>query len=220
MAVAAAVELRRWNAPDDFQWNVTTGSLELSAGGLARCVNGCRNIKALLSLQTPAANGAVTFPGGDVLNSYTLQHVLKDHFDRQVRCNNWTDEYATNGCWVEPHMLTFWKKAQGTCATDNFFWADKPGTNVDLTSPERLNYQLYFVGYPANPFLNFRNNGSNVVIDPTVGLTEANATSSGACAATCTQYSSSSVVGQCCACNGVTKTFSRSPFSYDLYLCR
>lgn len=214
------MEMRRWNAPLDFQWNSTTGMLEVSPTGDARCYGWCRNVRAILSLQKGEAQGAVTFPGGDVLDAYTLRGVLKAHFDRQVACNNWWGEYSTNGCWVEAHSLSFWKKAAGTCAIDNYFWADKPGTTTDLDVPQRLNYQLYYVGYPDNEYLNFRNYGSNVVIDPTIGLTEANTTSSGSCAATCSQYSTSSLVGQCCSCNGVTKTFSRSAFSYDMYLCR
>jgi len=89
-----------------------------------------------------------------------------------------------------------------------------------LDVPQRLNYQLYFVGYPDNQYLNFRNYGSNVVIDPTIGLTEANTTSSGSCAAVCSKYSTYSLTGQCCSCNGYMKTFSRSPFSADIYLCK
>jgi hypothetical protein len=220
LAVATAVEMRRWNAPVDFNWNATTGMLEVSATGSARCYGKCRNVEALLSLQSAQANQMVTFPGGEILNSYTLRSVLKDHYDRQTQCNNYWGEYATNGCWVEAHDLWFWKSAPGTCAVDNYFWANKTGTSTSLDVPARLNYQLYFAGYPDNPYLNFRNNGSNVVVDPTLGLTEANTTTSGSCTAACSQYSATSVTGTCCACNGVTKTFSRSPFSPDMYLCK
>jgi hypothetical protein len=221
LAVATAVEMRRWNAPVDFRWNTSADMLEVSPTGAARCSNGvCRNVNAILSLQRPEAHGTIAFAGGDVLDSYTLRGVLKAHYERQVACNNWWGDYATNGCWVENHTLTFWKSAPGTCAVDNYFWADKPGTTTDLDVPQRLNYQLYFVGYPTNEYLNFRNNGSNVVIDPTLGLTEANATSSGSCIAACSQYSSYSLVGKCCSCNGNTRTFSRSPFNPDMYLCK
>lgn len=221
LAVATAMEMRRWNAPADFRWNATTGMLEVSPTGAARCPNGwCRNVQAVLSLQKAEAHGTIAFPGGDVLDAYTLRGVLKAHWDRQVNCNNWWGEYSTNGCWVEAHTLSFWKTAPGTCAVDNFFWADKPGTTTDLDVPQRLNYQLYFVGYPDNQYLNFRNYGSNVVIDPTIGLTEANTTSSGSCAATCSKYSTYSLSGQCCSCNGYMKTFNRSPFSADIYLCK
>ncbi|MES1175578.1 MAG: hypothetical protein ABUL62_14750 [Myxococcales bacterium] len=177
-------------------------------------------MNALLALQKNEAYQQVMFPGGVLLDSYALRGAMKSYFDRQTRCNNWWGEYSTNGCWVEAHDLWFWKTAPGTCATDNYFWANKVGTSNSLDVPDRLNFQLYFVGYPDNEFLTFRNFGSNVVIDPTVGLTEANSTMSGSCTAACTQYSSTSLVGRCCSCNGVTKTFSRSPFSYDLYLCR
>jgi hypothetical protein len=202
LAVAAATEMHRWNAPLDFDWNTT-----------------CRNVNAILSLQKPAANGMVTFPGGEVLNSYTLTGVIQDHFTRQQQCNAYQGAYTTNGCWVEAHDLWFWKKAPGTCATDNYFWANLAGTSNTLNNPERLAYQLYFAGYPDNPYLNFRNNGSNVVVDPTVGLTEANTATQGSCIAACAQYSTTSLTGSCCSCNGVTKNYSRSAFSMDMYLC-
>jgi hypothetical protein len=220
LAVATAIEMRRWNAPVDFHWNATTGMLEVSAVGKARCYGHCRNVEALLSLQKKEANQTFAFPSGYLLDSYKLRGVLKHHFDRQTQCNAWQGDFTKNGCWVEAHDLWFWKKAPGTCATDNYFWADKQGIDANLDVPQRLNYQLYFAGWPDNPYLNFRNNGSNVVVDPTVGLTEANPGSSGACAAVCSQYSTSSLIGTCCSCNGVTKKFSRSPFSYDFYLCR
>ncbi|HTV17871.1 MAG TPA: hypothetical protein VMG12_04350 [Polyangiaceae bacterium] len=37
LAVAAGRELRRWKPETDFKWNTSTGRLELSAAGLARC---------------------------------------------------------------------------------------------------------------------------------------------------------------------------------------
>lgn len=220
LAVATASEMRRWNAPVDFKWNSSSGMLEVSATGSARCYGRCRNVEALLALQKTTAHGTFAFPDGQLLDAYKLRGVLKHHYDRQTECNNWWGDFTTNGCWVEAHDLWFWKRAAGTCGVDNYFWADKAGSSSDLNVPQRLNYQLYFVGWPDNPYLNFRNNGSNVVIDPTVGLTEANTSASGSCSAVCSQYSTTSLVGQCCSCNGVTKTFSRSPFSYDMYLCR
>lgn len=49
LAVATANELGRWNAAKDyvFGWN----GLQLSSEGMARCKDGCENIKAILSLQ-------------------------------------------------------------------------------------------------------------------------------------------------------------------------
>ena len=61
---------------------------------------------------------------------------------------------------------------------------------------------------------------NDVILDPTVGLTEGSSTSSGSCTAACSQYSTSSLLGSCCQCNGVTKAFSRSPFSPEMYLCK
>jgi hypothetical protein len=222
IAVATAVELRRWNAPVDFQWNNSTNRLDISAAGKARCWDGkCRNVQALLDLQKPEAYHAFAFPGGELFDHGYLVGRLKDAFSRQQRCNAWQGEYTTNGCWVENHDIWLDHRAKGTCAMDNYFWVNKVGTTLPLDHIDRMNYQLYFAGYPENEFLNFRTTGTaQMVIDPTVGLTEGDTTSSGSCTASCTRYSTSSVIGQCCLCNGVTKTFSRSPFSYDMYLCR
>jgi hypothetical protein len=222
LAVAAANELHRWNAPVDFQWNTSTAMLELSSTGKSRCADKvCRNVSALLALQSNAAHHQVYFQGGVVLDAYTLRGVLQSHFQRQKDCNAGKGDYVGNACTVEAHDLWFDKKSPGTCEMDNYFWANKAGVGGSvLKNPERLAYQLYFAGYPDNPFLNFRNYTSNVAIDPTIGLTEGSSTSSGSCAAVCTQYSKTSVSGQCCSCNGVTKTFSRSLFSADMYLCR
>jgi hypothetical protein len=219
-AVAVAKELHRWNAPVDFRWNSTTGMLELTSTGKSLCGGTCRNVQALLDLQKPEAYLQVTFPGGVSLNSYALRSVMQDGWNRQVRCNAWQGEYATNGCWVEDHRLTYNQTNPGTCAKDVFFWASKPGTTNRLDHQDRLEWQLYFAGLPGNEFLNFHETSGDIIVDPTVGLTEADATTSGSCAATCTQFSATSLIGSCCACNGVTKKFSRSPFSYDMYLCR
>jgi Ricin-type beta-trefoil lectin domain-like len=49
LAVASANELGRWNTAKDF---VKSGTgIALSSEGLARCTNGCENIKAILELQ-------------------------------------------------------------------------------------------------------------------------------------------------------------------------
>jgi len=39
------------------------------------------------------------------------------------------------------------------------------------------------------------------------------------CANACTAYSTVSLVGVCCVCNGVQKTFVRSVFNRNTYLC-
>lgn len=49
LAVASANELGRWNTAKDFVKSGNT--VQLSSEGLARCTNGCENIKAILELQ-------------------------------------------------------------------------------------------------------------------------------------------------------------------------
>jgi hypothetical protein len=53
LGVASAKELGRWAATKDFVWS--NDELQLSATGLARCKNGCDNIKSILLLQKPEA---------------------------------------------------------------------------------------------------------------------------------------------------------------------
>jgi len=40
------------------------------------------------------------------------------------------------------------------------------------------------------------------------------------CPVACTKISSVSVTGQCCTCNGVTKTFVKSAWSGTTFLCQ
>jgi hypothetical protein len=42
---------------------------------------------------------------------------------------------------------------------------------------------------------------------------------SGSCRAACTAISSTNLTGDCCSCNGLTKTFHRSQITPKLYLC-
>jgi len=44
--------------------------------------------------------------------------------------------------------------------------------------------------------------------------------SGGSCATSCALISSTSVIGQCCTCNGVRRTYSRSAWSPGTYLCK
>lgn len=76
LAVATANELGRWKASEDFQ--LSNGMVTLSPAGLARCENGCDNIKAILELQ----NGYTSIlPRHD---PNLLKQYLVAFYDRQV----------------------------------------------------------------------------------------------------------------------------------------
>jgi hypothetical protein len=224
LAAATARETGRWLPQRDFQWNSTTWQLELSTYGKKRCADGkCFNVQELLNMQNPAANGLVVFPGGDKLNTQILNQRVKALYDRQVVCNNRPDNHTGDDCPVEYHQLTLTKTTNGPC--DRMFTFKATATDGSaLKEPSQLKNQLIWAGEAtdstANPYLSFQSTSSTVSIDPTLGLTEGDDTTSGSCAAACTMISSTSVTGQCCSCNGVTKTYSRSPFSAGTYLCK
>lgn len=221
LAVAAGQQLRRWNAPLDFRWNSSSGMLELTAAGKSRCYDGhCKNVQAVLDMQKWEAHNNATFPGNIKLDVGALRRTLKSSFERQVRCNNYWGEFSTNGCWVENHDLWYDHAEPGSCDTKFFFWRNKAGTNQGLNNPERLQHQLHFAGYPENRMLNFYQRDWQVSVDPTAGLTEGGLTTTGSCSAACTKYSSTSLIGQCCSCNGMNKTYVRSSFSYNYYQCK
>lgn len=226
LGTATAREVGRWLPSRDFQWNTSTNKLELSYYGKKRCADGkCFNVQELLNMQVSAANNLVVFPGGDRLNTDALNSRLKANWDRQITCNNRPDNHLGDDCPVEYHQLAMKSVTAGACDKLFSFKATATDGVTALTEPGQLKNQLLWVGYNTdpnvtNPYLAFQSTASTVSIDPTVGLTEGDATSSGSCAAACTMVSSTSVIGECCSCNGVTKTFTRSPFSYNTYLCR
>jgi hypothetical protein len=220
LAVSTAQEMNRWDATHDFWWRASTDRLELTYYGKARCDdNICFNTQQLLNMQGSAANGLVTFPGGVKLNTSVLHDRLKAAFQKQIDCENAHQCPAGNG-----NDLRLVKFAKGACDTVFTFNATSSDGVTLLPDPGLLANHLLWAGYTGksdtNPYLAFQSTGTTVSVDPTVGLNEGDATTSGSCTAACTLVSSTSVAGQCCACNGATKNFSRSPFSSGVYLCR
>ena len=189
LATATARETGRQLPTRDFQWNYTTNKLELSYYGKKRCADGkCFNVQELLNMQNSAADGLVIFPGGDKLNTAILSQRLKATWDRQVTCNNRPDNHTGDDCPVEMHQLTLIKTASGAC--DHMFTFKATATDgvTPLTEPGQLKNQLIWAGYntvasSSNPYLAFQSTASTVSIDPTLGLTEGDDTTSGSCAA-------------------------------------
>jgi hypothetical protein len=83
LAVASANELGRWNAPKDFIREATNNSprILLSAEGLARCTNGCWNVKAILELQNTETG---VIPRHDPM---LLRQYMSAYWERQVNYN-------------------------------------------------------------------------------------------------------------------------------------
>jgi hypothetical protein len=220
LAVAAGKELGRWLPERDFQWNNSTGMLELSVNAAPRCrtaspTGTCGNLLALLAMQKPEAHGKVTFPGNIKLDSNLLKSQLKSGWNAQASCN------ASGACNVVNHDLKYAYVENGSCDKKFFFDPFKMGTSTRMSASEAdlLKNKLKFVGYPTNKMLNFYMRDGKVSVDPTYGLNEGASTTVGSCDAACTKFSTSDVSNRCCSCNGATKTYKRSPFSGAVYLC-
>jgi hypothetical protein len=240
MAVAASNEMKRWLPQRDLFWNtsVTPNRLDVATYGTARCplnsagVKECKVMKQLLSLQNDSAAG-MQF-GGQELAPGVLRSRLKTYWDRQVQCANRPDNLAGDDCPVEYHDLSFWYKTTSsvTCNGGFDFWyhSSKQGSNppVPLAKPAQLHNMLIWAGGSDNPFLRFNNVNGDVKIDPTGGTAEGSSTTSGSCTVVSynanlnrcgSVYSATSLVGQCCTCNGVNKTFTTAN-AVDYYKCQ
>ncbi|MES1179437.1 MAG: hypothetical protein ABUL62_34290 [Myxococcales bacterium] len=217
LAVATGREIRRWLPNHDFQWNARTGRLELTYFGNGRISNkDTSNVKALLAMQD-APPHSVQMPGGVWLDPAALRAALKANWDDQVRCE------ANGTCHPEADDLVYSHTEFGSCGVKAFFDVYRSYSTKKITDAPSLNHlndNLTFLGFPENRMLNFYLRDGRVSVDPTVGLTEGGTTMSGSCTASCTMYSATRATGECCLCNGVTRTFSRSPFSASMYLCR
>jgi hypothetical protein len=221
VAVAAAMELKRWQPTKDFAIGRVDNAeaLVLSATGKARCPGGvCMNTQALLDLQKTAANGKVIFPGNVKLDVVALRSRMVAKFRDQLACEMQPSNGGTTNCPVEEHVLTFQKAEKGGCDT-NFFFKASGTSGKPLKYPAQLKNKLLWADR-TNPYIGFQTAGDVVSIDPTYGLNEAGTTTTGACTAACTKISASNSAGACCSCNGATKKFAKSAWSTTTYICQ
>jgi hypothetical protein len=204
----------------------------VSPKGHARCPNhNCRNMMGLLKLQDDSWNGEIF--SGQPLSAGVLRDRLKSYWERQFVCVNRPDNHMADNCPVEYHDLTFTSKGTGTntCVGGLDFWyhASKQGSNppVNLQYPAQLKNMLIWAGGSDNPFLSFDVQGDDVKIDPGPGTNDGSTGTSGSCPIVsynatlnkCGQlYSSTNLVGTCCTCNGVNKTFVNGTAT-DYYKC-
>jgi hypothetical protein len=214
LAVATATELGRWQAARDFA--VVRNTLTLTSEGKRQCDDGvCPNTQGVLDLQK-AGDGEVEIAGAPFYGMSFRRGLIAQH-DEQRRCESRRAVDGT-GCSAERHELSYQSQGAGVCNVIFTFGATTP-TGGALESPAQLANKLIYAGYPENPYLDFTSTGSTVSIDPTYGLNEDGGSTAGSCSAACTKLSSVDIAGQCCTCNGATRTYSRSPFSGSVYLC-
>jgi len=240
-AVAVAQELGRWNASKDFIQNNTSGLSEASPGqqqaiklasgsdvngpiGKSRCADGkCAKVQALLDLQYDQANNKVYIQGSGSTKVLLSPAALRSRMFAKWGDQKICDTNARNGdltaCTTEKHALSFVSAAAGGCDT-NFTFSAKTTTGTTLQYVNQLKNELKFAD-SANPYINFTNLGNgNVSIDPSYGLDDDGTTGTGGCTAACTKISTTSLVGQCCACGGVSKLFAKAAWSASTFLCQ
>jgi hypothetical protein len=210
LAVATATELKRWQPTKDFA--VRNGALELTTTGKARCADGrCWNTQAILDLQKVPA-GTVEMRPGVKLDSRALKSGLTTNLTFQL--------FSLISMLVPEHRFELIHSEAGGC--DQFYWFNvttPTGGAVSSLLTSTLKEKLTWVGGDRNPYIQFQSQGTMVGIDPTYGLNQAGATSSGSCVAACTKMSSTDITGSCCSCNG-TKKFARSTWNTTTYLCQ
>jgi hypothetical protein len=217
LAVATAKELGRWQPATDFTQNSSPWSLVLTSTGKARCADGkCWNTQAILDLQKAKPN-SVKF-GNVVFNANNLVSTLVARWNEQVNCEK-RGGTGDQNCSAEQHKLTFQSSKPGACDTLFTFGVTNTSGGA-LKAPGQLKNKLMYVGYPSNPYLAFSSTGTTVTLDPTYGLTEGTATTSGSCTAACTKLTTSSIVGSCCSCNGATGKYVRAAWNTSTYLCQ
>ena len=224
LAVSAAKEMGRWQPTQDFAiGNQGYGEiLVISGTGRGRCADGaCANTQALLDFQKPAADGQVIFPGNVKLSSVALASRLVAKYRDQQACEKQPSNGGTTNCPAEQHQLIFQRSEKGGCDT-NYYFVAKKLDGTPLQYPGQLKNKLLWADR-VNPYINFQSVGEVVSIDPTYGLDDIGdeATSTGACQATCAKISlHSDLQDTCCSCLGVSKSFKRSKFNAITYLCQ
>jgi hypothetical protein len=153
-----------------------------------------------------------------LFNANNFVSTLTARWNEQKNCELRGGTGATN-CTAEAHKLTFKSQAPGACDTIFTFDAKTP-SGGNLVNPAQLKNKLIFVGGTANEYLQFSSTGTTVSIDPTYGLNEGGTTTAGGCTAACTKISATSIVGQCCSCNGATKAYAKSAWSTTTFICQ
>jgi hypothetical protein len=241
-AVAVAQELGRWNATKDFIQNNTSGMSESSPGmqqalklasgsdangpiGKSRCSDGkCARVQALLDMQYDQYNNKIYIQGSGstkvLLSPAALRARMFAKWNEQKACDQNAKDGDANSCTKEQNKLSYVSAAAGGCDT-NFTFSVKNSAGTALKYPNQLKNELRFADM-TNPYINFTNLGNgNISIDPTYGLDDNGAGSTGSCTPACTKISvNSNLAGTCCSCGGMDKKFAKSPVNSITFLCQ
>jgi hypothetical protein len=233
LAVAAGHELGRWRAGLDFE--VYGSVIRLTSGtgsdgkprGKSRCSGGvCPRIDAMLSMQNDNATGvyvqAETSTSRVLVNPGALRSRMVAKLQEQMTKDRDMKDGDTYQVPKTPHKLTGLGIASlGGCGPHyKFSVAFDATTTTPKPLPAQLKWSVSFADQ-QNGWVDFRDLGNNVVaIDPTYGLNDEDTTSSGSCTVACTKVSTASILGACCSCGAVNKTFKRATFNANTYLCQ
>jgi hypothetical protein len=234
LGVAAAQDLGRWRAGLDFE--VYGSVIRLTSGtgsdgkprGKSRCSGGvCKRIEPLLAMQNDNASNQVYIQAESsttkvLVDPPSLRTRLVAKLSEQFNKDRDMKDGDTYQVAKTSHGLTGAGTAnlQGCGPHFLFNVAFGATTTTPKPLPAQLKWSLSFADQ-QNGWVDFRDLGNNVVaIDPTYGLNEGATTSSGSCEVACTKISSGSVVGKCCSCSGVTKSFKQSAFNTSIFLCQ
>lgn len=210
LAVATATELKRWQPRTDFE--EFFGVYRLTSTGRAQCADKqCWNTQAILDLQN-APNGRVQVRPGVALDTWALRFAISAADRSQLFSGLFKS--------VPAHKFEFLYSEPGGCDTYYWFNVTSPQGGALVSSVlSSLQTNLAWVGGKENPYIQFQSNGTMIGIDPTYGLNQVGASSSGSCTAACMKMSSTNIAGQCCSCNG-TKQYKRSSWNATTYLCQ
>jgi hypothetical protein len=127
---------------------------------------------------------------------------------------------------IEPHRLTYSHTTEdGPCGNYDWYQIEQPN-GLPLEDPASSFVQLIFAGGKQtstgtdnNPYIAQQVSGDLVAIDPTYGLSAADTTTTGACAAACVSISTSNIAGECCSCEGKHAKFVTSAWSETTFVC-
>ena len=228
LAVAAAMELKRWDPLTDFVKIRDSADgldyMSLSPAGNSRCAamgSSCSNIKGLLGLQYVAVNQVVDQTR---FNATTFRRDLQTSLQRQLDRKNELTMNNPAGIPAAHNMTKVGGPTNlglGGCGPHWVFRVTKPDGSA-YPNPGNLVNNLYFYGEPNNPYIAFTVvNGTDVAIDPIDGDNSTPVTVSGSCPT----YSldrvydpTGAVAGKCCVTlaglNGAMLAVPKAPGYY------
>lgn len=181
LAVAMAKELGRWDPVNDLTCSASTGWLTtLTSTGLARCSNGCANVKAILGQQSTALTSVID---QSLFNPTNLVSDLGASFNRQISLIN-NLKINDSGSLPPTHKLTLvggpTNLGLGSCGPHYIFQVDNSdGTALTTKQAANMANALCFYGYGScgsNPYIAFTQTTTScptgrtcIAIDPTDG---------------------------------------------------